>query len=58
MKQEMTAHGLATYGEPTFRTYEPIRSTNERGETVVMQLCEDLVEGRWEPFYSTISRGR
>lgn len=54
MRTEMTPSGLATYSEPTFRTYEPITTMREDGTMVTMQLCEDLVEGRWEPFYSVI----
>lgn len=55
MAQEITANGLATYSEPTFRTYEP--KTVERGDgtAITMQLCEELVEGRWEAFYSIIN---
>lgn len=56
MTTEMTANGLATYSEPTFRTYEPITVADERGMLVTMQLCEDLVGGRWEPFYSLLNR--
>jgi hypothetical protein len=52
---EQTPNGLATYIEPTFRTYEPEWLTESNGVTVIMQLCEELVEGRWEAFYSIIS---
>lgn len=52
---EQTPNGLATYHEPTFRTYEPEWCRESNGVTVIMQLCEELVEGRWEAFYSIIS---
>jgi hypothetical protein len=54
MKTEQTANGLATYSEPTFRTYEPYTVTESDGTAVTLQLCEDLVEGRWEPFVSVV----
>lgn len=41
-----------TYQTPDFRTYEPEIRKNAKGEMVSMTLCEELVEGRWEPFYS------
>ena len=56
MKTEMTPNGLATYSEPTFRTYEPESVQDEQGRTVLMQLCEEWVASRWEPFFSVIVR--
>jgi len=39
--------------EKDFRAYKPeIISTSTR--TIKMQLCEELVEGRWEPFYAIV----
>jgi hypothetical protein len=38
-----------------FRTYEPFTVTDERGHTQVWTLYEELVEGRWEPFYSVVN---
>lgn len=37
---------------PDFRIYEKETIRERNGRTVVMHLCEELVEGRWEPFYS------
>jgi hypothetical protein len=54
MKTEQTANGLATYSEPTFRTYAPERVLDSRGHFVTMQLCEELIEGRWEAFYAIV----
>ena len=36
-----------------FRTYEPITARDRFGREIEMTLCEELVAGRWEPFYST-----
>ncbi len=36
-----------------FRIYEKETVCEADGRTVVMHLCEELVEGRWEPFYAT-----
>lgn len=44
------------YKESDFRMYEPEESINEKGEKVYIQLCETLESGRWEPFYSYISK--
>ena len=52
----MTEQQQPTYHEPTFRTYEPETVREANGSVVVMQLCEELVGGRWEPFYSIIER--
>jgi hypothetical protein len=35
-----------------FRVYEPETVTNAQGKKIQMTLCEELVNGRWEPFYS------
>jgi hypothetical protein len=35
-----------------FRTYEPEMFTGEDGSVVTLRLCEELVDGRWEPFYA------
>jgi hypothetical protein len=35
-----------------FRTYEPEIVIDEDGSTVIMRKCEELVDGRWEPFYA------
>lgn len=56
---EITWNGLATYSEPTFRTYGPEVIVDEKlGQRITLQLCEDFVEesGRWEPFYATLRR--
>ena len=39
-------------GEPDFRMYAAEVVQGAKGELVRMQLCEELVEGRWEPFYA------
>ena len=39
--------------EKDFRAYKPeIVSSSTR--IIKMQLCEELVEGRWEPFYTIV----
>lgn len=38
-----------------FRTYEPEWLSDGRGHQLLMQLCEDRVGGRWEPFYSILA---
>lgn len=35
-----------------FRTYAPEILDDGDGRVRVVRLCEDLVGGRWEPFYS------
>lgn len=35
-----------------FRTYKPETVKDRHGNLVRMTLCEELVGGRWEPFYS------
>jgi hypothetical protein len=44
----------ATYQEPSFRTYPPEWVDGGHGEQVLLQRCEELVEGRWEPFVATL----
>jgi hypothetical protein len=34
-----------------FRTYEPETYTDKDGSVVTLRMCEELVDGRWEPFY-------
>jgi hypothetical protein len=53
--EETTMPQLLTES-PDFRTYEPEVVTGPTGEAVTLQLCEELVDGRWEPFYSTRQR--
>lgn len=38
-----------------FRTYAPEILDEGDGRVTVTRLCEDLVGGRWEPFYSYVS---
>ena len=40
-----------------FRTYEPETFTDRDGSIVVMKRCEELVDGRWEPFYVVRKQG-
>lgn len=54
-RTEQTVNGLATYHSADFRTYAPKHVKNAQGRTVVIQLCETLEEGRWEPFYSNLT---
>jgi hypothetical protein len=51
---EQTPNGLATYTNTSgdFRTYASKLVTGSDGKTVTMTLCEQLVEDRWEAFYS------
>lgn len=37
-----------------FRTYEPETVKGPNGKLHTIQLCEELTEGRWEPFYSIL----
>jgi hypothetical protein len=54
---EQTIDGLATYHEPTFRTYAPKWVTTDNpGEEVLIQLCETYECGRWESFYTDRAR--
>jgi hypothetical protein len=39
-----------------FRTYVPEILKDAYGSWVVMQQCEALEEGRWEPFMTVIGR--
>lgn len=36
-----------------FRRYAPVEATDARGERIWLVLCEELLEGRWEPFLAT-----
>jgi hypothetical protein len=43
------------YSEPTFRMKRTVEEvTNKDGKLMKLRLCEELVEGRWEPFYSVV----
>jgi hypothetical protein len=55
---EQTPNGLATYTNDSgdFRIYEPKLMTGHDDKTVQMTLCEELVDGRWEAFYSISSK--
>ncbi len=35
-----------------FRIYEPETFVDNAGHLISLRLCEELVEGRWEPFYA------
>ena len=39
-----------------FRCSYPYAATNAHGKTVMLRLCEELVEGSWEEFISMCSR--
>jgi hypothetical protein len=43
-----------TYHEPTFRTHPAEWVNGDHGEEVLLQLCEELIDGRWEPFVATL----
>lgn len=43
---------LPIHETPTFRIYARERAKDRHGNTVEMQLCEELTDGRWEPFYT------
>ncbi len=43
--------GIASETED-FRQYEQEVIHERDGRTVVMHLCEELIEGRWEPFHA------
>ena len=38
-----------------FRQYEPEWVSTGNGSEILMQLCEEKIEGRWEPFYATLA---
>jgi hypothetical protein len=56
-RTEQTPNGLATYDGRDFRTYAP-QTVTEDGMRTTLQLCEELIEGRWEGFVSIVSRER
>lgn len=58
LRTEQTPNGLATYHSPDFRTYAPETVTEPDGTAVVLQLCEELVEGRWEGFIAILAQER
>ena len=37
-----------------FRTYTPEVVKDSFGNTIKIQLCEELIDGRWEGFYATL----
>jgi hypothetical protein len=41
-----------TYHSSDFRTYPAENVKARDGKLVTMTLCEELVDGRWEAFYS------
>lgn len=45
-----------TYHEPTFRTWPPEPASDGNGRGILMQRCEELVDGHWEAFYSVVGR--
>ena len=56
-KTEQTVNGLAKYSTDDFRTYAPKRTFCAVVNAYIWsQLCEELVDGRWEPFVSTHMR--
>jgi hypothetical protein len=40
------------YQTADFRKYESETLKDHTGKLVIVTVCEDLVEGRWEPFVS------
>jgi hypothetical protein len=46
---ERTPAGLATYFSPSFRTYGPEWIDAGEQVRILVQLCEELVDGEWEP---------
>lgn len=40
------------YSTPDFRKYPTEVVRDSGGKLIAMTLCEELVEGRWEAFYS------
>jgi len=48
----MEHKGKPMVGQRDFRAYPGERVKDRFGNTVNMRLCEELVEGRWESFYS------
>jgi hypothetical protein len=39
--------------QPEFRCSYPYAVKDADGNVLMLRLCEELVEGRWEPFVST-----
>lgn len=42
------------YGRDYRTAKELVVTTDRLGRRVTMRLCEELVEGRWEPFFSIV----
>ena len=40
-----------------FRTYKPETLVEKDGSKVVVRLCEELIDGRWEPFLAIVKKG-
>jgi len=38
--------------QPDFRCSSPYAVKDAHGNVLMLRLCEELVEGRWEPFVS------
>ena len=53
---EWTALGLATYQHAHLRTYAAQWVDASRGERVLLQPCEEWIDGRWEGFISELER--
>lgn len=54
-RTEVTPNGLATYITEDFRVYEPEACRSDEGTLRTIRLCEELVGGRWEGFYSVVA---
>jgi hypothetical protein len=54
--REWTRLGLATYENAGFRTYSEEWVDNGHGELLLLQPCEELVDGHWEGFVSELAR--
>jgi len=42
--------------QPDFRAYETQTFKDGLGQKIKMRFCEELVHGRWEPFWSIDGR--
>jgi len=47
---DRTPAGLATYFNASFRTYLPEWIQADESTWILVQLCEELVDGEWDPF--------
>lgn len=43
-----------TYLAPDFRVYPAFEAEDGKGNTILMQQCDEFIEGRWEGFVTIL----